>query len=143
MTTNHEPHWAKNERHDLTPELLRHVNWRWMGECVVCDTTDDPHIGYIVPIALGGKSTEENLWIICAKHNNQKGDQWPIYWAQKLLDDLALSRQPGHHHEPEATSILWDSTVRPGYPAICEIIDDAIRSCIRGDVPPYADWNDN
>ena len=98
MTELHE--WKK-VRSELTPELRRRVIWRDQGRCTVCATRDNPHIDHIVPVSLGGQSTIFNLWVLCAKHNTQKGAQWPTFWA------LDVARSAGHNGISLGTRWQW------------------------------------
>ncbi len=46
------------------------------GRCVVCGATDDLHFDHILPFARGGSSsTAENVQLLCARHNLEKGDR--------------------------------------------------------------------
>jgi 5-methylcytosine-specific restriction endonuclease McrA len=46
---------------------------RWEENGVRCCSTKKLEFDHINPIALGGKSTEENVWLLCEKHNRKKG----------------------------------------------------------------------
>lgn len=74
-------------RDELTPELRRQIVMEYKGKCVICGTAKTPHIDHIVPVSLGGRSVSDNLWILCAEHNRQKGAQWPTYWLKAMLDE--------------------------------------------------------
>ncbi|QIZ39293.1 HNH endonuclease [Saccharopolyspora sp. ASAGF58] len=43
------------------------------GRCVQCGTGFEIQYDHIIPVALGGSSTEENLQLLCAQCNQSKG----------------------------------------------------------------------
>jgi 5-methylcytosine-specific restriction endonuclease McrA len=44
------------------------------GQCVQCDSTDNLHFDHDIPFARGGASIrEENIQLLCARHNLEKG----------------------------------------------------------------------
>ncbi|HXK29464.1 MAG TPA: HNH endonuclease [Candidatus Binatia bacterium] len=46
------------------------------GKCVACSATDELHFNHDVPWSKGGTSiTEEDVQLLCARHNPQKHDQ--------------------------------------------------------------------
>src|SRR6266498_3488886 len=46
------------------------------GKCVICGATDELHFDHDVPWSRGGTSiTEENVQLLCARHNLQKHDR--------------------------------------------------------------------
>ncbi len=80
-------------RDALTPELRRQALMNCHGRCVICGTRLKPHIDHIVPVSLGGQSIPENLWVLCARHNTEKGAQWPTYWLVDMLEERDDIRQ--------------------------------------------------
>jgi 5-methylcytosine-specific restriction endonuclease McrA len=44
------------------------------GRCVECDSTFDLQYDHVLPVALGGATTVENLQLLCADCNRQKSD---------------------------------------------------------------------
>jgi 5-methylcytosine-specific restriction endonuclease McrA len=44
------------------------------GKCVVCGASDDLHFDHDLPYSKGGTSiTEDNVQLMCARHNLEKG----------------------------------------------------------------------
>jgi hypothetical protein len=64
------------ERRRIIPTIVKLAVWkRDGGQCVVCGATDELHFDHIVPWAKGGTSiTEENVQLLCARHNLEKRD---------------------------------------------------------------------
>jgi 5-methylcytosine-specific restriction endonuclease McrA len=73
---------------DFSRPPARHPDWRrviptavklavWQrdkGKCVVCGATDELHFDHALPYSKGGTSiTEDNVQLMCARHNLQKG----------------------------------------------------------------------
>jgi hypothetical protein len=61
-------------RAPISTELKRAVFERDGGRCVECDSTFDLQYDHILPVALGGATTFENLQILCADCNRNKSD---------------------------------------------------------------------
>ena len=46
------------------------------GRCVICGAKDNLHFDHIIPFSKGGTSLkEENIQILCARHNLSKSDK--------------------------------------------------------------------
>lgn len=61
-------------RTPTTSDLRRMVYERDGGRCVECDSTFDLQYDHVLPVALGGATTVENLQLLCADCNRQKSD---------------------------------------------------------------------
>lgn len=65
---------ADRPRREPVPrELRRAVFERDGGRCVECGARFDLQYDHVIPLALGGASTLENLQILCAGCNGRKG----------------------------------------------------------------------
>ena len=46
------------------------------GKCVRCGSTDNLHFDHVLPFSKGGSSLlEENVQLLCARHNLEKSDR--------------------------------------------------------------------
>jgi 5-methylcytosine-specific restriction endonuclease McrA len=61
-------------RAHITDELRRAVYERDRGACVQCGSSFNIQYDHILPVALGGATTLENLQILCADCNRRKSD---------------------------------------------------------------------
>lgn len=63
------------ERRRRIPTWVKVEVWkRDAGRCVICGATDDLQFDHDLPYALGGTSmTAQNVHLLCASHNRQKG----------------------------------------------------------------------
>lgn len=61
-------------RERIPRELKRVVFERDGGRCVECDSTFELQFDHVIPVALGGATTVENLQLLCAPCNQSKGD---------------------------------------------------------------------
>ncbi len=59
------------------PSRVKVAVWkRDRGRCVLCGATDDLHFDHIIPLSRGGSSySADNIQLLCARHNLQKGDE--------------------------------------------------------------------
>jgi hypothetical protein len=137
MTEQHD--W-QTVRDALTPELRRQALMDCAGRCVICGTRLKPHIDHIVPVSLGGQSILENLWVLCARHNTEKGAQWPTYWLVEMLeerDDIRqfnLNKQSGYLPKAEYKSpIMCQNAWKHDNdrPLLLRWIDTAIAATIK------------
>lgn len=63
------------ERTRVIPTEVKKQVWvRDGGKCVICGASDELHFDHNIPYSRGGSSiTPENVRILCARHNLQKG----------------------------------------------------------------------
>ncbi len=68
----------KDQRKALTPKLREMIKQRDNYTCQICGKymPDEVglHIDHIIPVSKGGKSTPENLRVLCSKCNGKKGN---------------------------------------------------------------------
>jgi 5-methylcytosine-specific restriction endonuclease McrA len=61
-------------RREPIPRDVRRAVWeRYRGRCVECHSDFDIQYDHIIPFSMGGASTVENLQLLCARCNQQKG----------------------------------------------------------------------
>jgi hypothetical protein len=61
-------------RAPILPEVVRDVIERDGLRCVECGSTDDLQLDHILPVALGGATSVENLHVLCGGCNRAKSD---------------------------------------------------------------------
>lgn len=64
---------ARQPQEVITREVRRAVFERDGGKCVQCGEKFDLQYDHIIPVALGGASTVENLQLLCGSCNREKG----------------------------------------------------------------------
>ena len=64
---------STNRRQPLPRELRRAVYERDGGRCVECDATFDLQFDHVIPVAIGGATSEQNLQLLCGPCNRAKG----------------------------------------------------------------------
>lgn len=64
---------AAQKRTTIPKEIRRSVWERDEGRCVDCGSDFDLQFDHIIPVAMGGASTVENLQLLCAPCNQAKG----------------------------------------------------------------------
>jgi len=67
----------QTERRRIIPTPVKIEVWkRDRGKCVICGATDELHFDHILPYSRGGTSLKsENVQLLCARHNLEKGDR--------------------------------------------------------------------
>lgn len=76
--THQEPEQERDsERQRVIPTRVKLEVWkRDGGKCVKCGAKEELHFDHIIPYSKGGTSLKtENIQLLCAKHNIQKGDK--------------------------------------------------------------------
>lgn len=60
------------------------IHKRQAYKCAECgvSTKKYKHVGHIMPLALGGRNSPDNLQILCADCNDRKGAKHPLDWAK-------------------------------------------------------------
>jgi hypothetical protein len=69
----------------LSPNLSKKLFALQKGKCACCKKPlgDDYHMDHIMPLALGGTNTDDNIQLLRAKCNNQKYKKHPIDFMQE------------------------------------------------------------
>ena len=60
---------ARNRREPIPREMRRAIFERDGGQCAECGS----HFDHVIPVALGGATTIENLQLLCGDCNREKG----------------------------------------------------------------------
>jgi hypothetical protein len=70
------PATVSTQRRRVIPTQVKLEVWkRDGGKCVQCGATDELHFDHIIPFSRGGTSlSADNIQILCARHNLEKGD---------------------------------------------------------------------
>jgi hypothetical protein len=63
----------RGRREPIPREARRAVFERDGGKCVECDSNFDLQYDHVIPVALGGATTVENLQLLCGSCNRDKG----------------------------------------------------------------------
>jgi 5-methylcytosine-specific restriction endonuclease McrA len=64
---------AAGGRGPVPRELRQAVYERDGGRCVECEATFDLQFDHLIPVALGGATSEQNLQLLCGNCNREKG----------------------------------------------------------------------
>lgn len=65
---------AARERSRVVPSSVKQEVWkRDHGRCVLCGEDNELHFDHDVPFSRGGSSTVQNVRLLCARHNLEKG----------------------------------------------------------------------
>jgi hypothetical protein len=64
---------AAPRREPIPEEVRRRVFRRDGGRCVACGSEELLQFDHVIPVALGGASIDENLQLLCAPCNRDKG----------------------------------------------------------------------
>jgi hypothetical protein len=73
MLYNAEQAPPANRRGAITKAMRQAVYERDGGACVECDSTFDLQYDHLIPVALGGATTVDNLQLLCSACNQSKG----------------------------------------------------------------------
>jgi hypothetical protein len=66
--------YDENRTRIIPSDIKLQVWKRDGGKCVVCGATDELHFDHVIPFSRGGTSLRaENIQLLCARHNLQKG----------------------------------------------------------------------
>jgi 5-methylcytosine-specific restriction endonuclease McrA len=63
----------RGRREPIPREVRRAVFERDGGKCVECGSSFDLQYDHLIPVTLGGAPTVENLQLLCAPCNREKG----------------------------------------------------------------------
>jgi 5-methylcytosine-specific restriction endonuclease McrA len=63
----------RGRRESIPREIRLAIFQRDDGKCVECGSTFDLQYDHIIPVALGGATSEQNLQLLCAGCNREKG----------------------------------------------------------------------
>ena len=131
---------------DLTCKERRTILFRNWCCCVICDQPQQPTISPIVPFALGGNTHPDNLWILCAKHHEQKANQWPTAWLLECIserDDILTHNQLCDWPDDKQRTIMagpgWYSPNDGTPPWLLADMQNAIDQCVKPEeIPEWA-----
>lgn len=62
-----------SRRQAVSPDIRQLVWHRDGGQCRTCGSNTELQFDHVIPIAMGGSSTEDNLQILCGPCNRRKG----------------------------------------------------------------------
>jgi len=65
---------AAPRREHIPEEVRRAVFRRDGGRCAACGSEELLQFDHVIPVAFGGASTADNLQLLCAPCNREKGD---------------------------------------------------------------------
>jgi len=64
----------QSQSRQYLPENVKIAVWkRDCGRCVKCGSNENLEFDHIIPVSLGGSSSERNLQLLCQKCNREKG----------------------------------------------------------------------
>ena len=63
----------QGQRQPIPREVRRAVFERDSGQCVECSSKFDLQYDHVIPVALGGATTVDNLQLLCGECNRLKG----------------------------------------------------------------------
>ena len=72
----------------LSNGIINELLIRQKCRCAHChtDITEDRHVDHIVPTAMGGPNTDDNVQLLCPACNIAKGDTHPLLFKHGLTD---------------------------------------------------------
>ena len=75
----------------LSPGIVAELFARQNGRCVFCQvdlTAVTQHLDHIMPLALDGPNTDDNVQLLCARCNTRKGAKHPAEFARIIFEEL-------------------------------------------------------
>lgn len=73
-SVNAQPRAGPARRQPIPVDVRRAVFERDGGCCVECSATFDLQYDHVIPLALGGANSEQNLQLLCGDCNRRKSD---------------------------------------------------------------------
>jgi 5-methylcytosine-specific restriction endonuclease McrA len=72
----------------LSNGIINELLIRQKCRCAHCgtDITEDRHVDHIIPTAMGGPNTDDNVQLLCPACNIAKGDTHPLLFKHGLTD---------------------------------------------------------
>ena len=94
-TYEHNREAKKAASGKLSPGIVAELFARQNGRCIFCQvdlTTVTQHLDHIMPLALDGPNTDDNVQLLCARCNTRKGAKHPAEFARIIFEErLATS----------------------------------------------------
>lgn len=72
---------------ELSPGIYQRLYVAQCGQCVYCRISLDevtPHLDHIMPLALGGSNTDDNVQLLCPTCNIRKGSTHPAEYEARI-----------------------------------------------------------
>ena len=71
----------------LSPDIYQRLHAAQCGQCVYCRISLDevtPHLDHIMPLALDGSNTDDNVQLLCPTCNTSKGSTHPAEYEARI-----------------------------------------------------------